>query len=78
MFMGMHWIWWFLWVLTIALLLWAFWRAFADRTETRRRVERQEAAEGALRQRFARGEIDEDEFARRLRILSETAVGSCR
>jgi len=74
MFMGMHWIWWSLWVLTIGVLLWAFWRLFRERAETRNRIQRQEAAEEALRRRFATGEIDEEEFARRMRVLREAAV----
>ncbi len=74
MFMGMHWIWWSLGLLTVGVLLWAFWRAFADRSETHRRAERRERAEEALRKRFDIGEIYEDEFARRMRILRETAA----
>jgi uncharacterized membrane protein len=71
LFMGMHWIWWFLWLVTIAVLLSALWRVFADRSETHRRAERHEAAEEALRKRFAAGEIDEEEFANRMRILRD-------
>ncbi|MCJ7630355.1 MAG: SHOCT domain-containing protein [Longimicrobiales bacterium] len=72
MFMGMHWVWWSIWLLTIAFLLWGFWRVFADRSGTHRRAQRQETAEEALRKRFANGEINEEEFARRLRILWDT------
>lgn len=74
MFMGMHWIWWSLGLLTVGVLLWAFWRAFVDRSETHRRAERRGAAEEALRENLAVGEIDEEEFARRMRILRETAA----
>lgn len=74
MFIGMHWIWWLLWILTIGLLLWGFWRMFADRREAHRRTERTEAAEEALRRRFAEGEIDEDEFVRRMRMLRENTL----
>jgi len=74
LFMGMHWVWWFIWLFTIAILLSALWRAFADRSETHRRVERKEAAEEALRERFASGEIDEEEFIRRMGILRESVL----
>lgn len=75
MFIGMHWIWWSFWILTLLLLGWGFWRMAADRTETRRRVRQEESAEEELRRRFARGEVDEDEFADRLRVLRETHLG---
>lgn len=74
MFMGMHWVWWSIWILTIAGLLWALWRAFADRSETHRRAERQETASEALRKRFAEGEITEEEFARLMRVLRDSTV----
>jgi len=76
LFMGMHWLWWAFWLVLFVLLIVAFWRLFADRSETRTQVVREEAAEEALRRRFARGEIDEDEYARRLRILRETTIGA--
>ena len=72
MFIGMHWAWWSVWIVTLLILAWAFWRMFADRSETHRQVRREEAAEEKLRQRFARGEIDEEEYAERLRVLRET------
>ena len=74
MFIGMHWIWWLLWILTIGLLVWGLLRMFADQRETRQRAARTEVAEEALRKRFAGGDIDEDEYARRMRILRETAL----
>jgi uncharacterized membrane protein len=76
MFMGMHWVWWSIWLLTIAFLLWGFWRIFSDRSETHRRAESQETAEEALRKRFANGEIEEEEYALRLRILLHTTPES--
>jgi len=71
MFIGMHWVWWILWILTLAFLLWAFWRMAIDRRETHRRSEGRAEAEAALRERFARGEVDEEEFRKRMRILRE-------
>lgn len=72
MFIGMHWAWWSFWILTLLVLVWGLWRVRADRSATHRQVRREEAAEEELRRRFARGEIDEDEFAERLRVLHET------
>lgn len=74
MFVGMHWAWWSFWILTLLVLVWAFWRMFSDRSATDRQVRREEAAEEQLRGRFARGEIDEEEFARRLEVLRKTHV----
>lgn len=72
LFMGMHWLWWSIWILTFALLLWGLVRLVGDRSRTHDRVEREAEAEEALRRRFAEGEIDEEEYARRLKILRET------
>ena len=65
---------WLAWA-ALFLLLGAMARLLGDRSETHRRVEREEAAEEALRSRFAAGEIDEEEYQRRLRILRETHSG---
>lgn len=72
MFIGMHWLWWSFWIVTLLLLAWALWRAVADRSETHRQVRREESAEDELRRRFARGEIDEEELHHRIRVLHET------
>ncbi len=73
--MGMHWIWWAFWIVVFLALLAAFWRLFSDRSETRDRVGHEEAAEALLRRRFATGAIDEQEYARRLKVLRETTLG---
>jgi putative membrane protein len=75
LFMGMHWVWWLIAIITFCSLAWALVRVSTDRAKTRRRVDAQEIAEEALRRRFASGEIDEEEFAHRLKILRETAHG---
>ncbi len=75
LFMGMHWLWWFAWALTLFAIVWAFVRFYGDRTETRRSRDSEEAAEEVLRRRFADGDIDDEEFARRLRALRETHTG---
>lgn len=72
LFMGMHWLWWSIWILTFVVLIWGMVRFFGDRSATHERLDREAVAEEALRRRFAEGEIDEEEFARRLRILRET------
>ena len=66
MFMGMHWAWWLFWIATAAIIVWAFWRLFADRSESRRDVEYLRAVERSLRERLSRGEITEAQFARDL------------
>lgn len=76
MFMGMHLVWWSIWIFTVGMLLWALWRVFSDRSETHRRAENKGAAEEVLRGKFAAGEIDEDEFVRRMRILRDSAMES--
>jgi putative membrane protein len=75
LFMGMHWIWWGFWLVLFAVLGLAFWRLLSDRAETRRSVATEEQAEEALRRRFAKGEIDEDEYARKLKVLRESMLG---
>jgi len=75
LFMGMHWIWWTFWLVMLAALFLAFWRLLSDRNQTRRSVVEEERAEEALRHRFATGEIDEDEYARKLKVLRETMLG---
>jgi uncharacterized membrane protein len=75
LFMGMHWLWWLAWILTIAGALWAFTRVRGDRAQTRRRLEAEDAAAEVLRRRFAEGDIDEEEFIRRMKALRETIVG---
>jgi len=75
MFIGMHWLWWLFWILTLVFIAWAVVRLGADRSEGHRDALRQEAAEETLRRRFAAGEIDEDEYARRMKVLRDTTTG---
>lgn len=75
LYLGMHWGWWIFWTVAVLILLWAFWRLYAENREVRREARRREAAEEALRERFARGEIDEEELARRLRVLQQSRAG---
>lgn len=74
MFMGMHWAWWFLWIGTIAIVAWAFYRLAADRMVAKREAARIREAETELRLRHARGEIDDQELARELTALLTSAT----
>ena len=66
--MGMHWT----WMIFVIVLVWAFWIAFAERGATHRQEATGESAAEALRQRFAQGEISDEEFAETLRVLRES------
>ena len=66
LFMGMHWVWWLFWIAAALIVLWAFWRLFADRREGRREVARMRQTEAALRERYARGEITQEQLVERL------------
>ena len=72
LYMGMHWLWWLFWILAILVIVWAFWRLGRDERSRERDETRREAAEEALRRRFGEGEIDEDQFLERMRILRES------
>lgn len=69
LFMGMHWAWWLFWIATAMVVLWAFWRLFADRREAGQEVVRMRQAEAALRERYARGEIDQEQLVEGLSAL---------
>lgn len=60
-------------ILLVVLAVWAISRMFPDwqdRVNPQRREDSAEdSAEGTLRQRFARGDIDAEEFERSLEIL---------
>ncbi|MEQ8882737.1 MAG: SHOCT domain-containing protein [Cyclobacteriaceae bacterium] len=65
-FGGMHWIWWILWLI---LLLWIFlipWPTPAQR----RRLKKDHAME-ALKERYARGEISDEEFEQKKKVLQD-------
>lgn len=69
LYMGMHWAWWLFWIGLVLVLAWAFWRLHAERREARAGARRMVQAEELLRQRFARGEIDEEELLDGMRAL---------
>lgn len=72
LFVGMHWLWWLFWILVMVVVVWAFVRLARDERSRRDRASEREAAEEALRRRFAEGEIGEDEFLHRMRLLRES------
>lgn len=76
LYMGMHWAWWLFWIAAVAMVLWAFWRLAADRREAHDRVQQLVAAEEALRERFARGEITEGELVDGMRASRASRSGS--
>lgn len=59
----------FLTVLLVVIAVWAIGRMFPDWQERVNPQRREDPAEETLRQRFARGEIDAEEYERRLEIL---------
>jgi putative membrane protein len=63
--------WWFFWIFALFIIGWAFVRAGVDRSGAHKDVLQKEAAEDTLRRRFAAGEIDEEEYARRMKVLRE-------
>lgn len=67
---GMHWGWWIFWLLVLALLVTFVIRAKDGRGTPSGPASR--SAEDVLKERFAKGEIAEDEYQERLRILRES------
>ena len=61
---GMHGIWWGLWIL---LILWIFLIPYPTPGQKRKKDNAMEI----LRERFARGEISEEEFEQRKKLLRE-------
>lgn len=63
-FIGMHWIWWL--IIIVIVLLVSF-----DIIPYRPRTEPIEDAMGILKKRFARGEIEQEEFEERKQVLKQ-------
>ncbi len=72
MVVGMHWLWWFFWIFVLCIIGWGVRRRSVDRSDAHKDVPRQEAAEDTLRRRFAVGDIGDEEYARRMKLLRET------
>ena len=61
-------------LLVLVVVIWAILKAFPDWQDrvglnNRRENKREDSAEEILRQRFARGEIDQEEYEERHRVL---------
>ena len=71
-------------LLVLVVVIWAIIKVFPDWQDrvglNNRREEdrREDSAEETLRQRFARGEIDQEEYEQRLRILREESTAAHR
>lgn len=64
-FIGMHWIWWIVFIAIILLMTF-------DIIPFRHRTEPNEDAMDILKKRFARGEIEQEEFEERKKILKQS------
>jgi len=78
LFMGMHWAWWLFWIGTGLMILWAFWRLAADRREARRDVARMRETEAALRAKYARGEISQEQLVEGLSAMFAAPLSTSR
>ncbi len=63
-FIGMHWIW---WLIVVGIILLVVFNVIPYRPKT----ELEENAMEILKKRFARGEIEREEFEERKRIIEE-------
>lgn len=69
---GMHWLWWIFWIALAGLLVWALVSAVGgDDSNAPPPQPDRESPEETLRRRYADGEIDEEEFRERLRVLRD-------
>ena len=65
-FIGMHWIW---WLIVVGIIMLVVFNVIPYRPKT----ELEENAMGILKKRFARGEIEKEEFEERKRIIRENS-----
>jgi putative membrane protein len=65
-------------ILLLVLVVWAITRIFPDWQDRVNLQRREDSAEETLRQRFARGEIDAEEYEERHRILREESSAAPR
>lgn len=61
-------------ILLVVLAIWAISRMFPNLQDSVNPQRREDSAEETLRQRFARGEIDAEEYERSLEILQSAKV----
>ena len=65
-------------LLVLVVVVWAIIKVVPDWQDRMGLDRREDSAEETLRQRFARGEIDTEEYEQRLRILREEANAAQR
>jgi uncharacterized membrane protein len=66
-------------LLVLGVVVWAIIKVFPDwQDRLGLNSRREDSAEETLRQRFARGEIDAEEYEQRLRILREESTAAHR
>lgn len=73
--MSMHWGWWVVWTAFFLLLGWMAFLSGTGGRGGRGSSPLRESAEERLRQRLARGEIDEAEFEHKMRVIRESREG---
>jgi putative membrane protein len=62
---------WILWIVLFVLIVWGV-KVFIDYTESRgKSIHKNKSALDILRERFARGEIDKQEYEERRKMLSQ-------
>lgn len=69
---GMHWAWWIFWIVVVAFLVWLVARTTASGSTgggTPPPSAPRQTPEEILRERLAKGEISEEDFRERLRVL---------
>lgn len=72
---GMHWGWWIFWIIVVGFLIWLVTRttgAGSPGAGTPPPTPPRKSPEEILRERFAGGEISEEEFRKRLQVIQES------
>lgn len=77
---GMHWGWWIFWLVVVGFLIWLVARTTGPGpsgggTPPPPPPPPRQSPEEVLRERFAKGEISEEEFRNRLRVIRESGEG---
>lgn len=75
---GMHWGWWIFWITAAAFLVWLVARTTGSGgtgSGAAPPPPPRQSPEEVLRERFAKGEITEEEFRERLRVIQEPEEG---